>query len=139
MRWGSMGVGPRLHGAGLGLGLCLGLVERADCDGYGDDGAGDGDVGGARVSSSGIAIQDGPGGGEGVLEGGELVEERELADLAGEGVELADEPGLVVEGAVGLGAVAGAEVVAAFGDAAAFAAGFVDVLALGNHGSSSGR
>jgi hypothetical protein len=92
-----------LHGADLGLGLCLGLVERADCDGYGDDGAGDGDVGGARASSGGLAIKDGPGGGEGVLEGGELVEERELGDLAGEGVELADEAGVVVEGAVGLG------------------------------------
>jgi hypothetical protein len=53
--------------------------------------------------------------------------------------EPADEVRLVVERALGVGAMAGAKVFSALGDAAAFAAGFVDVLALVNHGFSSAQ
>lgn len=104
-----------------------GFGKAADGDAEGDAGAGEGGVSGA----AGVALDDIADGAEGILKDGEEVRQIEPGELLGKGGELAGEFGLLVQGAAanGIGTVACAEDLSAFGDAAALAAGFVDVLA----------
>jgi hypothetical protein len=97
-----------------------------------DMSTGEGRVGGA----GGFALDDGLNGGKIVLQGAQKDFKADAAELLGVAEETAGEIIVVVTGARGVRAMARAERLAAFGDAAAFAAGFIDVLAFGNHGAS---
>ena len=104
-------------------------VQLLDGDGDGHEGTGEGRVGGA----GGFALDGWLDAGEIVLQGAEKGFEAEAAQLLGVAEQLAGEIGVAVMGAAGVGAMAGAESFAAFGNAAAFAAGFVEVLTFVDH------
>lgn len=112
------------------------MCRRRSCgealDGNGDDdhGASEWNVGGA----GGFSLDSGLDGAERVLQAADETQGVGGAELIDEGGDLALEVGLVVNGALAVRTMAGAEALSAFGDTAAFAAGFVDVFAFVDHG-----
>jgi len=122
---------------GIGSGSISALAAADDAfDRDADDNrsAGEGEIAGAR----GFALDGRQDGGESVLQGAEEIVVAGGAEVLSEDGHLAHEGGLIVEGAAGIGAVSGAEGFSAFGDAVAFASGFVEVFAFVNHGVPPG-